>query len=128
MNNADFAVFYDNQPDYFAFRNDKEKQKEYKTVVDWKVRKLIEIIPGNLKFTDILEVGCAFGVLLNNIADRLNIDSRTGIDISGENIKTAVNLFPGCEFFKGTLEDYVKKEVLFSEKPPTPSYCFVGYN
>lgn len=110
MNDADFAVFYDNQPDYVAFRNDKGKQKEYKTLVDWKVRKLAGIIPGNLKFSNILEVGCAFGVLLNNMADRLHIDSRTGIDISGENIKTAVTLYPGCGFFKGTLEDYVKEK------------------
>jgi hypothetical protein len=110
MNDADFAVFYDNQPDYVAFRNDKEKQKEYRTLVDWKVRKLIGIIPDNIKFSNILEVGCAFGVLLNNIADRLQVDSRTGIDISDENIKTAGTLYPGCGFFKGTLEDYVKKK------------------
>jgi hypothetical protein len=44
MNDADFAVFYDNQPDYVAFRKDKEKQKEYRTLVDWKVRKLIGIM------------------------------------------------------------------------------------
>jgi len=110
MDDADFAVFYDNQPDYVAFRNDKEKQKEYKTLVDWKVRKLTGVIPDNLKFSNILEVGCAFGVLLNNIADRLKIDSRTGIDISGENIKTAGTLYPECAFFKGTLEDYVKEK------------------
>ena len=94
MDDADFAVFYDNQPDYIAFRNDKEKQKEYKTLVDWKVRKLTGVIPDNHKFGNILEVGCAFGVLLNNIADSLKIDARTGIDISGENIKTARSLYP----------------------------------
>lgn len=109
MNDADFAVFYDNQPDYVAFRNDKGKQNDYKTLVDWKVRKLTGMIPDNLKFSNILEVGCAFGVLLNSIADRLNVVSRTGIDISGENIKTAGDLYPGCGFFKGTLEDYVKE-------------------
>ncbi len=110
MNDADFAVFYDNQPDYIAFRNDREKQQEYKTLVDWKVRKLTGIIPGNLKFSNILEVGCAFGVLLNNLADRLHIDSRIGIDISGENIKAAGALYNGCGFFKGTLEDYVREK------------------
>ena len=110
MDDADFAVFYDNQPDYIAFRNDKEKQKEYKTLVDWKVRKLTGVIPVNHKFGNILEVGCAFGILLNNIADRLKIYARTGIDISGENIKTARSLYPECVFFKGTLEDYVKEK------------------
>jgi len=110
MDNAEFAVFYDNQPDYVAFRNDIEKQNEYKTMVDWKVRKLTEVIPNTLSFSNILEVGCAFGVLLNHIADRLSIETRTGIDISGENIKTASIQYPGCEFFRGTLEDYVKKK------------------
>jgi hypothetical protein len=110
MNDADFALFYDNQLDYVAFRNDKEKHKEYKTLVDWKVRKLTGVIPDHLKFSNILEVGCAFGILLNNIADRLKIDARTGIDISGENIKTGEILYPECEFFKGTLEDYVSKK------------------
>ena len=110
MDNTEFAVFYDNQPDYVAFRNDKEKQNEYKTMVDWKVRKLTGVIPDTLSFSNILEVGCAFGVLLNNIADRLSIETRTGIDISGENIKTARIQYPGCEFFRGTLEDYVQEK------------------
>jgi hypothetical protein len=110
MNDTDFAVFYDNQPDYVAFRNDEEKQKEYKILVDWKVRKLTGVIPDHLTFSNILEVGCAFGVLLNNIADRLHIKARTGIDISGENIKTARILYPECGFFKGALEDYVKEK------------------
>ncbi|HBC77024.1 MAG TPA: hypothetical protein DEO60_11585 [Bacteroidales bacterium] len=115
MNDIDFAVFYDKQQDYVAFRNDREKQDEYKILVDWKVRKLGEIIPDNLKFNNILEVGCAFGVLLNSIADRLDAGIRTGIDISGENIKTAGKLYPGCEFFKGTLEDYVKEKSLIQK-------------
>lgn len=107
MDETDFSVFYDKQPDYVAFRNDREKQNEYKILVDWKVRKLTGIIPDNLKFNSILEVGCAFGILLNSMADRLNVVIRTGIDISGESIKAAVKLFPDCEFFKGTLEDYL---------------------
>jgi hypothetical protein len=115
MNDIDFAVFYDKQQDYVAFRNDREKQDEYKILVDWKVRKLAEIIPDNLKFNNILEVGCAFGVLLNNIADRLDAGIRTGIDISGENIKTAGKLYPGSKFFKGTLEDYVKEKFLIQK-------------
>jgi len=108
--NSDFADFYDKQPDYVAFRNDKEKQKEYRIIVDWKVRKLMGVIPDKMKFKNVLEVGCAFGVLLNNIADRLQIEARTGIDISGENIKTAAVLYPQCSFYMGTLEDYVREK------------------
>ena len=104
----DFAKFYNEQPDYAAFRTDKVKREEYTITVDWKARKLSQLIPEGLVFNNILEIGCAFGVLLNNIADRLSIKTRTGIDISNENIKLAKNIFPNCDFFAETLEDYLK--------------------
>ena len=85
----DYAEFYNEQPEYIAYRNNKIKQEEYKIVVDWKARKLSQLIPDNFKVKNILEIGCAFGVLLNNLADRLNIPSRFGVDISSENIKLA---------------------------------------
>src|SRR5512136_1392516 len=107
MTDPDLSLFYDKQPDYVAFRNDEEKQKDYRIMVDWKVRNLTSLIPHSLKFGEIIEVGCAFGVLLNDVADRLHIDSRIGIDISPENIKTARSLFPQCNFFAGTLDDYM---------------------
>jgi predicted TPR repeat methyltransferase len=59
-------------------------------------------------FKNILEIGCAMGVLLNNIAGRLSINTRTGIDISNENIKLAKDLYPECDFFAGILDDYLK--------------------
>ncbi|MGB8490738.1 MAG: class I SAM-dependent methyltransferase [Bacteroidales bacterium] len=110
MDNAGFEKFYDNQPDYTAFRSSPEKQTDYRTLADWKVRNLIRLVPQSLAFRNILEVGCAFGVLLDNIAGRLNISDRTGIDISGENINVARGLFPDCRFFKGTLEELCDKE------------------
>ena len=110
MDNAGFERFYDNQPDYAAFRSSPEKQADYRTLADWKVRNLTRLVPESLSFRNILEVGCAFGVLLDNIAARLNIPDRTGIDISGENIKIARELFPGCSFFRGTLEELCDKE------------------
>lgn len=109
MDNTDFAEFYDKQPDYAAFRNDQEKRKDYETMADWKARNLAYLFPDNLVFRNVLEVGCAFGVLLNNIADRLNIGARTGIDISRENIILARELYPGCDFFTGTLEDFIRE-------------------
>jgi SAM-dependent methyltransferase len=104
----DYEKFYNEQPDYEAFRNDKEKQEEYKIAVDWKVRNLCHLVPKELAVKNILEIGCAFGVLLNNLSDRLQIQSRTGIDISGKNIEIAKNLYPGCNFFQGTIEDFIK--------------------
>lgn len=106
MNSTDFELFYDEQPDYAAFRNDSGKREDYNIAVDWKARKLIQLLPENFKLSSILEVGCAFGVLLNIIADRLKIKNRTGIDISGKNIEVARKLYPGCNFIQGTIEDY----------------------
>jgi SAM-dependent methyltransferase len=103
----DYEKFYDEQPDYAAFRNDKVKQEGYKIAVDWKARKLSQLIPACMEFKNILEVGCAFGVLLNNMADRLHIKTRIGIDISGKNIEIAKNLYPDCYFFQGTAEEFV---------------------
>jgi predicted TPR repeat methyltransferase len=103
----DWAKFYNEQPEYIAFRNDQIKQEEYRIAVDWKARKLIQLIPDDSEFNNILEVGCAFGVLLNNLADRLHIIKRFGVDISSENIKEAKELYPGCNFFEGTIEEFM---------------------
>ena len=51
----DWAKFYNEQPEYIAFRNDKEKQEEYKIAVDWKVRKLSKLIPASFDIKEILE-------------------------------------------------------------------------
>jgi SAM-dependent methyltransferase len=48
------------------------------------------------------------GILLNNIADRLSIRIRAGIDISQENIKVAKDLYPVCTFIYGTIDDYTR--------------------
>src|SRR5674476_366016 len=87
----DFELFYDKQPDYVSFRNDAGRREDYSITVDWKVRKLIQLMPEGFKVENILEVGCAFGVLLNDIADRLHLKNRLGIDISGNNIEAAKN-------------------------------------
>jgi 2-polyprenyl-3-methyl-5-hydroxy-6-metoxy-1,4-benzoquinol methylase len=104
----DYAKFYNEQPDYVAFRNNKLKQEEYRVAVDWKTRKLCQLIPSGFEFNNILEVGCAFGMLLNNLADKLQIKARFGIDISSENIKAAKNSFPDISFFHGTIEEFIK--------------------
>jgi len=104
----DFEKFYDKQPDYVAFRNDSGKREDYTITVDWKVRKLVQLLPDSFKAGNILEIGCAFGILLNNIADRLHLQKRLGIDISGNNIEEAKKFFPECNFFHGTLEEFIR--------------------
>jgi 2-polyprenyl-3-methyl-5-hydroxy-6-metoxy-1,4-benzoquinol methylase len=107
MDSFNFKEFYENQHDYAGFRNDPAKREEYATAVNWKVKNLCGIVPDSLSFGGVMEVGCALGILLNKVADSLNIADRTGIDIATENIKLASGLFPKCKFFNGTLEEFI---------------------
>lgn len=102
----DFKKFYEEQPDYLAFRTDPEKQEEYRIIAGWKARKLSELVDAEYKFNNILEVGCAFGFLLNELSEKLYISTRVGVDISEENIRLAKELYPACRFFAGTVEQF----------------------
>jgi len=104
----DFESFYDKQPDYIAFRDDPSKRKDYDIIADWKVRNLLQLVTDDFEVGNVLEVGCAFGVLLNKIADNMRIKTRIGIDISAKNIELARTLFPDCFFFQGTFENFIK--------------------
>lgn len=113
----DFKKFYDEQSDYVAFRNNPAKREEYNIIVDWKVNQLVKLIPDSIIFDNILEIGCAMGILLNKIASRLSIRSTFGLDISAENIKVAKELYPDTIFFQGTIEDLaviIPREISFS--------------
>jgi predicted TPR repeat methyltransferase len=108
MDNFDFALFYDNQPDYAAFRSDEAKRLDYTLTADWKARNLVRLIPSDIKVKNLLEVGCAFGVLLNMVGEKIHAENFSGIDISRENIKVAQELFPAYSFFNGTLDEFIK--------------------
>jgi SAM-dependent methyltransferase len=112
----DFRKFYDGQKDYSAFRNDQEKRVEYEIKVKWKAERLVKLIPSDFAVDNILEIGCAMGILLNNIAERLSVRNIFGIDISGENIKVAKELFPDSIFYQGTIEDL--KSIIESKALP----------
>lgn len=105
----DFEKFYDHQSDYIEFRTDPVRREEYEITVDWKARQLEKLVPHLKTFNNILEVGCAMGILLNNLANRLSIKERSGLDISSENIKLAKELFPGVTFYQGTIEELAEK-------------------
>lgn len=108
-------MFYDKQPDYELFRSDPQSRMEYSVIADWKIRNLLKLLPAGFKAENVLEVGCAFGYILNNLSERLNISKRTGIDISGNNINAASSFYPLCGFFRGTLEEYTSKKPLNSD-------------
>ncbi len=100
----DFAKFYNEQKEYTEYRTNKAKRDAYLLEVRWKVENLLQTIPSDRKFQNVLEVGCAFGFVLNEVADKLNITNRFGLDISTENIKVAKEFFPATNFICGTLE------------------------
>jgi len=102
----DFRKFYEEQSEYSAFRNDPEKRDEYIKKVTWKAEQLVKTIPYNQKFENILEIGCAMGILLNIISNKLSVSNSAGLDISEENIRVAKELYPESTFFQGTLEEF----------------------
>jgi len=110
-NKMDFREFYEEQSEYSAFRNDPEKRDEYIKKVTWKAQQLVNVIPDYLKFENILEVGCAMGILENIISNKLSISNSNsvGLDISEENIKVAQELYPENIFFQGTIEEFAGK-------------------
>jgi hypothetical protein len=107
MDSFDFKKFYETQHDYEGFRNDPARREEYLVAVNWKVKNLCSLVPSSLSIESVVEVGCAMGILLNKVADSLQIGKRTGIDIASENIKLASGLFTGCNFYNGTLENFI---------------------
>lgn len=103
----DFKRFYEEQSDYKSFRDDPLKQQEYRTKTDWKARQLVCLLPEVNEVQNILEVGCAMGILLNNISTRLSVKDYYGLDISEQNIEKARALFPEGHFHQGVIEDFI---------------------
>jgi len=101
----DFEKFYNDQKDYLSFRTDEAKRKEYEIGVDWKIDMLTRALPEDIKFKSILEVGCAFGVVLDKFTKKIKIKDATGLDIATENIKFAKEMFPELAFYSGTIEN-----------------------
>jgi SAM-dependent methyltransferase len=108
----DFKKFYDEQKDYKSYRENPEKKEEYSIDVKWKVDSLSDCITSGSNFSNILEVGCAFGLLLNSLASKLKIKNVVGLDISSENIDLARSLFPDLTFIKGTIEEQSFKQFM----------------
>jgi SAM-dependent methyltransferase len=112
MDEFSFSEFYDRQQDYVSFRDDPVSRDEYNIAVGWKAANLCSLVDDTHKFSDVLEIGCALGILLNKLGEKLSVIDRTGIDISAQNIKLASELFPECKFIHGTIEDLNCKNTL----------------
>lgn len=118
----DFEKFYDEQKEYSAFRNNNEKRIDYENIVRWKTEQLVKLVPPDLTFNSILEIGCALGILLNNISGHLSVKRIFGLDISSRNIELAKTLYPDNTFFQGTVEDL---KVLISNGQVLPLFDLI---
>jgi hypothetical protein len=101
----DFEALYNNIEEYKAFRDDPEARREYQIWTDWKVRSMLKLIPEGMTFSNVLEVGSAFGVILDKVSRQLNISDAFGLDIAKVNTDMGKQLFPHLSFFTGTLEN-----------------------
>ena len=102
---TDFETLYNNIEEYRSFREDKSKEKEYDIWTNWKVKHLIDVLKGEIDFKNVMEIGCAFGVVLNKFANQCNIKNIIGLDIAKVNTIHGSKMFPNIKFIKGTIED-----------------------
>ncbi len=106
-----YRKLYNDHPEYIEFRKQEGKlyQKYLNDVKYWKLKYIEKLIrdPEHQKsIKNVVEVGCAIGVLLENFMRDFNLN-KVGIDISDKNIDAAKDLFPEISFYKGTLQDYI---------------------
>lgn len=107
----DFENFYNNIEEYRAFREGESEHKEYDIWTNWKIKHLVNIIPSGYGFNNILEVGCAFGMLLNKFSTQKRIKDVYGLDIAKVNTDYGAKLFPHIKFLTGTIEssEFIKQ-------------------
>ena len=104
----DFAKYYDNHPEYVQLREDEAVHDFRLKIVDnWKIKYLFKVTPKNIRFGNIVEVGCATGELIGRIPFDVAPHNRYGIDISSLNIAKSEKQFPGLNFFAGTFGQFV---------------------
>lgn len=101
----DFEDLYNNIEEYRAFREDPIKRSEYEIWSNWKVRKMSDVIPKSQSFLNCLEIGCAFGVIVNKFSKLNNIPNVFGLDIAKVNTELGAKEYPSIKFITGTIED-----------------------
>lgn len=101
---TNFETLYNNIEEYRSFREDKNKELEYQIWTNWKVNNLINILEKGIVFNNVMEVGCAFGVVVNKFAKRCNIHKIIGLDIAIANTTHGERMFPNIKFITGTID------------------------
>lgn len=108
----DYAKFYDEDSKYQELRKSESISRKIrlKEVDEYKNKYLSELVPANIRFNTILEVGCATGDIISRFPIDIPPKNRYGIDISPKNIEFAKNEYPDVNFFDSNFEIFLKSE------------------
>jgi len=89
----DYAKFYDEDSKYQELRKSKSISRKIRLeeVDEYKNKYLFELVPTNIRFNTILEVGCATGDIISRFPIDIPPKNRYEIDISPKNIEFAKN-------------------------------------
>lgn len=112
-NNNIYREYYNKHPEYIKIRSQTGQVyvKYTDDVLYWKLKYIEKLARNKIlkeQIRNVCEIGCATGFLLNNFGKNLNC-SKTGIDISNDNIKCAKQAYLSISFFEGTFNDYINK-------------------
>lgn len=110
--NIDYAKFYDEHSKYQELRKSGSiyRKMRLEEVDHYKNKYLSELVPTNIRFNTILEVGCATGDIISRFPIDIPFKNRYGIDISPKNIEFAKNEYPDVNFFDSNFETFLKSE------------------
>lgn len=91
--NIDFRQFYDD-----IYESQALSDELYVRATRWKAENLFGLVPNDLSFDKILEVGCGAGVLLKEVYRITGCKNLYGVDISEVAIRKAVAILPFGKF------------------------------
>lgn len=103
----DIFTFYKNKYENISevlYGKDTTEIKRWQIETDWKAKHLLSVIPNQLQFNNILEIGCATGLVLSKVSKKLGVGMILGIDISNTNVRIAQKEIPHGIFMTGVAE------------------------
>jgi len=98
--NNDFQKFYDD-----IYESQVLSDELYVRATRWKAENLFSLVPNDLFFDKILEVGCGAGILLKEVHRITGCKNLYGVDISEVAIKKAAAILPFGQFHVKSIAD-----------------------
>lgn len=98
---------------YNKYGIDKDGIAYIRLLTEWKTSCSLKIIPKDIEFSNILEVGCASGVLLKEFSKKIHSNPNIGLEIEKDSIEIARVEFPDGHFLLGDGEQLPFKDKTF---------------